>query len=116
MLSVIKNILTAFGTISGLLTMIPYITTLIEQMESTSATGEQKKSAVLDLVSQVLTTVDKNTSIDLPTDAIIECISGLVDIIVKIKNLVGAFEHSTETTSTDDVAVTDTATVDSAAA
>ncbi|MCE5322153.1 hypothetical protein LLG46_02430 [bacterium] len=99
MLSIVKNVITALSTLSGLLGLVPYITTLVEQVENTGATGAQKKEAVLNLVSAALNTVDSAFSIDLPTTTIISCVSNLIDVIVDFKNLIGAFTHSSTTTT-----------------
>ena len=99
MLSNITKIVTMMSTLSGLLNLISPIRTLIQQVESTTATGAEKKSAVMQLITTGLTTVESVFSVDLPNDTVLNFADKVIDAIVAIENAIGSFTHKTTATA-----------------
>lgn len=101
MLSIAKNIITTLATYAGLLSLIPHIRELIVECESSGATGEQKKQAVLNVVTAGIPLLESSFKIDLPDSLIVGFIDKAIDAIVAAENLLGKFKHTDTTTASD---------------
>lgn len=93
MLSNIKNIISAIGAITGLLSLIKPITDLIHEVEVSGVSGPEKKAAVLALIQSAILTVESSFGIDLPDSLVLGFAGNIIDVIVSIENMLGRLNH-----------------------
>lgn len=94
MLNWIKKIAEILGIVRLLVGLIEPIKEFIKQVE-VPGHGPEKKKAVLDLLAQIISTVDTAIpGVDLPDELIMNFASNVIDIIVAFYNLTGIFKKS----------------------
>ena len=94
MFGTIRNIFASFGTIAGLIQLIPTITALIHQVEEPGVSGAAKKVAVLTLLKDTLGFAGSVLKLALPIDTILSFSGVIIDTIVGIENALGRMTHA----------------------
>ena len=94
MFSNIAKVITAIGALPKLLALIPEIMGLVKEVESATATGAQKKAAVLSLLQPALTAVESISGVSLPNATILAFAGDAIDAIVAVYNTLGVFKHA----------------------
>lgn len=90
----IKNIISAIGAITGLLSLIKPITDLIHEVEVSGVSGPEKKAAVLAIIQSAVLTVESSFGIDLPDSLVLGFAGNIIDVIVSVENMLGRLKHS----------------------
>ncbi len=93
MFSAVTNIVKLLTTLRLLLGLIEPIRELVRQIETTGASGADKKKAVLRLVETGVSVAESAFSVDLPNDLILRFAGAIIDVIVSIENAIGTFRH-----------------------
>jgi len=97
----LKGVVEMIGILRILIGLVQPIKELIEIVEELFAgegdAGPQKKAAVLEILATAIDTIEKAFKVELPRDTIISFADSIIDMLVRLFNVLGIFKRGADT-------------------